>query len=292
MYHRRVTAHAPDPTPPPDRTPTWWVRTIAVGIAAGFLSGLFGVGGGILMVPAMVLLLSMEQRRAHGTSLTAILPIAVSGTIGYAVEGKVDWPVSVWLTLGAAGLGAVIGTHLLHVLPRRALAYGFAALLVATALRMVLDTSDAGGRAALTVATVVALVAIGVVTGILAGLLGVGGGIVVVPVLVVGLGLPAAVAKGTSLAMVVPTSLVGTWRNVRARNTELVTAAVMGMAGLASSFAATKISVGLDETLSNRLFGALLLLVAVSMFRKERRAARLEAATEVTAATEPAPTGA
>jgi uncharacterized membrane protein YfcA len=260
-----------------------------VGVAAGFLSGLFGVGGGILMVPAMVLLLSMEQRRAHGTSLTAILPIAVSGTIGYAVEGSVDWPVAAWLTLGSAGLGAVIGTHLLHVLPRRALAYGFAGLLVATAVRMVLDSSDAGGRAGLTVATVLVLVAIGVVTGILAGLLGVGGGIVVVPVLVIGLGLPAAVAKGTSLAMVVPTSLVGTWRNVKARNTELPTAAVMGVAGLASSFAATKLSVGLDETLSNRLFGGLLLLVAVSMFRKERRAARAEAAAEVTAGVEDGP---
>lgn len=282
MYHPDVTE--PTSPPPVDRTPRWWARTIAVGLAAGFLSGLFGVGGGILMVPAMVLLLAMEQRRAHGTSLTAILPIAVSGTIGYAVEGSVDWPVAVWLTVGAAGLGAVIGTHLLHVLPRRALAYGFAALLLATAVRMVLDSSDAGGRAALTVATAVLLVAIGVVTGILAGLLGVGGGIVVVPIMVLALGMPAAVAKGTSLAMVVPTSLVGTWRNVKARNTELVTAAVMGVAGLASSFAATKISVGLDETLSNRLFGALLLLVALSMFRKERRAARAEATAEVTAA--------
>ncbi|HEX7136180.1 MAG TPA: sulfite exporter TauE/SafE family protein [Iamia sp.] len=271
--------HDPSSPTAPDRTSRWWVRTIGVGLAAGFLSGLFGVGGGILMVPAMVLLLGMEQRRAHGTSLTAILPIAVSGTIGYAVEGKVDWPVAAWLTLGAAGLGAMIGTHLLHVLPRRVLAYGFAGLLLATAVRMALDASDAGGRAGLTIATVLVLVAIGVVTGILAGLLGVGGGIVVVPVLVVGLGLPAAVAKGTSLAMVVPTSLVGTWRNVKARNTELVTAAVMGVAGLASSFAATKVSVGLDETLSNRLFGGLLLLVAVSMFRKERRAARAEATT-------------
>ncbi|HMJ77189.1 MAG TPA: sulfite exporter TauE/SafE family protein [Iamia sp.] len=284
-----MTDRAPQPAAAPDRTRRWWVRTIGVGIAAGFLSGLFGVGGGILMVPAMVLLLGMEQRRSHGTSLTAILPIAISGTIGYSVEGSVDWPVAMWLTVGSAGLGAVIGTHLLHVLPRRALAYGFAGLLVATAVRMALDNSQAGGRAGLTVATVLILVAIGVVTGTLAGLLGVGGGIVVVPVLVVGLGLPAAVAKGTSLAMVVPTSLVGTWRNVKAHNTELTTAAVMGVAGLASSFAATKISVGLDETLSNRLFGALLLLVAVSMFRKERRAARAEATAETTAAVE-APT--
>lgn len=291
MYHRCVPTHTPSAPPAVDRTPSWWARTIAVGIAAGFLSGLFGVGGGILMVPAMVLLLAMAQRRAHGTSLTAILPIALAGTIGYALEGEIDWPVAAWLTVGAAGLGAVIGTHLLHVLPRRALAYGFAALLVATAARMVLDTSDAVGRSQLTVLSAVVIMLIGVVTGILAGLLGVGGGIIVVPVMVVALGMPAALAKGTSLAMVVPTSVVGTIRNVKARNTDLVTAAVMGSAGLASSFLATKVSVGLDETLSNRLFGGLLLFVAISMYRKERRAARADAAAAVDV-TDPAPAAA
>ena len=96
----------------------WLVRAAVLGVVAGFLGGLFGVGGGILIVPALVLFMHMDQRLAHGTSLAAVLPIAVASLIGYTLEDKVDWPVGVLLAIGAVG-GAVIGTHILHVLPQR-----------------------------------------------------------------------------------------------------------------------------------------------------------------------------
>ena len=64
------------------------LRIVLVGLAAGFLSGLFGVGGGVLMVPALVLVLGMGQRLAHGTSLAAIVPIALAGVLGYALGGR------------------------------------------------------------------------------------------------------------------------------------------------------------------------------------------------------------
>src|SRR5205085_8999022 len=72
-----------------------------VGVLAGFLSGLFGVGGGILIVPGLVLVLKMEQRLAHGTSLGAILPISVAGVIGYAIDRSGDRPSGALLTAGA-----------------------------------------------------------------------------------------------------------------------------------------------------------------------------------------------
>ena len=99
----------------------------------------------------------------------------------------------------------------------------------------------------------------------LAGLLGVGGGIFVVPAMVVGYGIPAAVAKGTSLAMIVPTSIMGTWRNRKNHNVDLRVAVVLGMAGVASAFIGGKISVGMSERTSNIMFAALLLFVAIRM---------------------------
>jgi uncharacterized membrane protein YfcA len=105
----------------------------------------------------------------------------------------------------------------------------------------------------------------GFLTGILAGLLGVGGGIVMVPAMVVGFGIPAVVAKGTSLAVIIPTSVMGTWRNRTNHNVDLRLAAVVGIAGVVSAYAASKISVGLSETTSNRLFALLLAAVAVRM---------------------------
>ena len=240
------------------------LRVVLVGLVAGFLSGLFGVGGGILIVPALVLLLGFTQRLAHGTSLAAVLPIAIASLTTYAFEDKVDWKVGALLAVGAVA-GAVIGTHILHRLPHDTLAIAFAVLLVATAVRLLLDHSDAGERGDLHPITVVTLIIVGLITGVLAGLLGVGGGIFVVPAMVVGYGIPAAVAKGTSLAMIVPTSIMGTWRNRKNQNADLRVAVILGLAGVASAFAGGKISVGMSEKTSNILFALLLLFVATRM---------------------------
>ena len=240
------------------------MKAALVGLAAGFLSGLFGVGGGILLVPALVIILSLPQKLAHGTSLAAVLPIAISSLLGYTLEDKVDWPVAGLLAAGAIG-GAVIGTNILHRLPQRVVGWAFAALLIATAIRLVVDNSDAAGRADLSIASASALVVTGFLTGILAGLLGVGGGIVMVPAMVVGFGIPAAVAKGTSLAVIIPTSIMGTLRNRSNSNVDLRLAAVVGIAGVVSAYLASKISVGLAETTSNWLFALLLTAVALRM---------------------------
>ena len=240
-------------------------RAAAVGLVAGFLSGLFGVGGGILIVPALVLVMAMDQRLAHGTSLAAVLPIAVSSTLGYALEDKVDWPVAALLAAAAVG-GAVVGTHALQRLPQRALAFAFAGLLVATAVRLLIDHSDVGGgRGGLDTFTVVGLLVLGLTSGILAGLLGVGGGIIMVPAMVVLWGIPPAVAKGTSLAVIVPTSIIGTWRNRHHGNADIPVAVAVGLAGVVSAFVASKISVGMSETTSNVLFALLLVAVAARM---------------------------
>ena len=104
---------------------------------------------------------------------------------------------------------------------------------------------------------------VGVVAGITAGLLGVGGGVIMVPAMVLLVGIPAAVAKGSSLAVIIPTALVGTQRNLKKGNADLRVAVTIGLSGVVSSFLASQISVELDEQLSNRLFAALLAFVSV-----------------------------
>ena len=245
-------------------------RIALVGVAAGFLSGLFGVGGGILVVPGLVLLLGMDQRLAHGTSLAAIVPIALSGVVGYATEDAVDWTVAVCLVVGSS-LGAVVGTHLLHRLSVKTLKLAFALLLAATAVRMLVGDADSAGRGEIDVAMVVGLGLLGFAAGTLAGLFGVGGGIAMVPGMVLGFDLPAAVAKGTSLAVIIPTAIVGTRRNLANDNAALRPAVIVGLAGVVSGFVASKISVELDETLSNRLFAALLAVVAARLVLQVRR---------------------
>jgi uncharacterized membrane protein YfcA len=110
------------------------------------------------------------------------------------------------------------------------------------------------------------LVAIGLVSGTVAGLLGVGGGIVVIPALVVLFSVPDAVAKGTSLLVIIPTAISGTFVNRRRGNVDFGTAGVVGVAGAAAAFGGSKLATHISAHLSSVLFAALLVAVAIRLF--------------------------
>jgi uncharacterized membrane protein YfcA len=247
----------------------WLTSTIAIGAGAGALSGVFGVGGGILIVPGLVLLLGLAQKRAHATSLAAIVPIAVAGGIGYAVEGSVDWPAAGLLTAGAF-VGTFVGTHALVRMPERGLRILFALFMLAAAVTLPLEATRTGAEIPLDPVNGAGLILVGAVAGLLAGLLGVGGGIVMVPALVLLLSLSQPVAKGTSLLVIVPTALVGSVRNVRRGDVDGRASAVVGLAGAAFAFAGSFVSVRLDPLVSAVLFGLLLVAMAVRLLLAAR----------------------
>ncbi len=237
-------------------------HAIVVGLAAGLLGGLFGVGGGLIIVPGLVSLAGMDRRLAHGTSLAATLPIAAASLITYVSHGNVDWAVALFLAIGAIA-GAIVGTTLLHVIPKNVLVIVFVVTVLATATRLAIS-SDSTGRADLTVAMAILLIVIGVLTGTLAGLLGIGGGVIMVPAMVVILGMMPVVAKGTSVAVIVPTAIMGTIRNRKKSNADIRVAAVVGGFGAASAVVGGTISDRLSVQISNIMFAGLLLFVAVT----------------------------
>lgn len=245
---------------------------LLVGLAAGLLSGVFGVGGGILIVPGLVFLARMDQRTSHGTSLAAVLPIAASSLLTYWVQDHVDWPVAAWLVVGAV-IGAVAGTAFLNVLPHRTLAVAFSVVLLVSAIRLFVSMG-AEGRGALNLASVIALVVIGLVTGILSGLLGVGGGVVMVPAMMMLLHVEGVVAKGTSLAVIIPTAAMGTWRNRSNDNVDLRAAGVVATSGIVAAVAGGWIAARMSDSVSNFLFATLLIVVAVRLLLQARRESR------------------
>jgi uncharacterized protein len=112
------------------------VLAIALGVAAGVLSGLFGVGGGILFVPTLTLGLGLTQLHAEATSLLAILPTVAVGTWRQQGYGNVRWRPS--LMLGLAGIAGVVGGGFVaEALPEHALRRLFAVLLLLTASQVV-----------------------------------------------------------------------------------------------------------------------------------------------------------
>src|SRR4029077_1899754 len=111
------------------------VIAVVVGLAAGVLAGLFGVGGGILFVPALVLKLGLEQHHAQATSLLAILPTVAVGAWRQERYGNVRWSAS--LMLGIAGIGGVVaGGFLAESLSGGILRRLFGALILLTAAQL------------------------------------------------------------------------------------------------------------------------------------------------------------
>jgi Sulfite exporter TauE/SafE len=109
------------------------VRLIAIGLVAGFFSALFGVGGGIVVVPLLILLMGFTERPAMATSLASIGIIAAVGTISYAARGDVHFGYGLLLGLPAAA-GAIVGTALQQRVSGPLLSYGFAVLLAAVGI--------------------------------------------------------------------------------------------------------------------------------------------------------------
>jgi uncharacterized protein len=110
-------------------------RLLAIGVVAGFFSALFGVGGGILVVPLLVLVAGWDERAATASSLAAILVTALAGVVVYTLHGEVE-PAEAALVGIPGALGAVLGASFQQRLTTRSLALAFAGLLavVGTAL--------------------------------------------------------------------------------------------------------------------------------------------------------------
>ena len=111
------------------------MRLVLIGLAAGFFSALFGVGGGIVVVPLLVLALGYDLRPATGTSLAAIAIIALVGTIAYGIRGEVEPGYAALIGLPAV-VGALAGAALQQRVASRTLVYAFAALLFVVAVAL------------------------------------------------------------------------------------------------------------------------------------------------------------
>ena len=108
---------------------------VAIGVFGGLLSGLLGVGGGVIMVPLLVLWAGYGQRDAHALSLGAIIPISVAGILTFGIAGRVHWLDALALTTGAV-VGARIGAGVLARSDERVLKIVFGCFLVAVAVTM------------------------------------------------------------------------------------------------------------------------------------------------------------
>lgn len=207
----------------------WWVAALA-GLAAGLAGGLFGVGGGIILVPVLTQFFGLTQHQAHGTSLAVIGATAVAGLVVYGLAGNVAWWPAAVMSLSSI-FAARLGARLAARVSRRGLTLAFAAMLLLIAARILWAPPVGSSEHGLTGwIGVVAALGAGVATGLLAGFMGVGGGAIAVPALTFLFGMSQQLAQGTSLALILVTAPAGALEHHRLGNvvTRLMPALALG----------------------------------------------------------------
>lgn len=233
---------------------------VLVGLAAGFVSGLFGVGGGIVVVPALTLLAGLSFRDSVAASLLFMAVSAPLGVWRHARGGNVRVPVG--LLLGATGfLGILAGSWIGPRLTDATLLMGFGALLVLAARQMAYAPQPRPGRPSWLL-----LGALGFAGGMAAKLFGIGGGILVVPALVLN-GVGIHVAIGTSLVSVATNGLLSTLVNLTGDRAWVPYALPTALGALVGVQAGAWVALRSHAEGLRRLFSLLLLLAALQMAR-------------------------
>lgn len=252
-------------------------QLLIIGAIAGIFAGFFGVGGGIIIVPLLAFVALYDQRRASATSLLAIVATAISGSVSYLLTPGFDYG-----QIGFAGLIALgslsfapLGSAAMRVMPVATIRFVFAGVLVLTAVSLFITLPSRDSVLEWSLPVGLGLVALGCVMGFLSGLLGVGGGLIAVPALVLVFGVSDLLAKALSLVAMVPAAITGTIGNVRAGLVNVTDGLIIGGTAAVLSPLGVWAAHAVDPVVANVLLAALVTFAAAQMVIRAAREKRV-----------------
>ncbi|TFV79281.1 sulfite exporter TauE/SafE family protein [Blastococcus sp. CT_GayMR19] len=243
---------------------------IVLGLVIGALVGLLGGGGSILAVPALVYAAGQDLPQAVATSLLVVGITAFVALLPRLRKGQIAWRIA--LMFGAAGIAtAFAGAAVNRLLPPEVVLGLFAALMIGAGIRMLSDKPTTGAACATDGGRVnwrrclPRTLAGGLVVGFLTGLLGVGGGFLIIPVLVIVLGLTMETAIGTSLLIVTVNSAAGFAAHAGDLSLDVPVTVAFTAAAVVTALAAGRLASRLDTARLRRWFAYLVFMVAAGI---------------------------
>lgn len=240
------------------------VLALALGAGLGFFGGLFGIGGGIIAIPLLVLGFGMEQALAQGTALVLMVPNLLVGWWRYSQRHPLALRHALLIGLSAA-LTTWLVAHFAARLDPKLLRGLFSVFIGVLAIRMLLRRHGRGGAAELSL-NVRALPLVGMAGGSSMGLLGIGGGLVATPLLSGWLGQRQTVAQSLSLALVAPSSVVALATYAGAQRVDWSLGLPMALGGLFTVSAGVALAHRLPEKRMRAAFAWMLLTTALWLF--------------------------
>ena len=239
-----------------------WGAFLALGAALGFFGGLFGIGGGIVAIPLLVLGFHLDQAHAQGTALVLMVPNLIVGWWRYQRRHPVSWRAVLAIGTSATLTTAALA-HFAMRLPSGILQGLFSAFMALMAWRLFRARASEGGPAKPLPTRLLPLV--GVAGGSSMGLLGIGGGLVATPMLSGWLGQRQTVAQSLSLALVAPSSVVALWSYAGAQRVDWALGLPMALGGLLTVSAGVALAHRLPERRMRRAFAGMLAMTAAWM---------------------------
>lgn len=247
---------------------------LVLGLAAGILSGLFGIGGGIVMVPSLILIFGLDILDANATSLAAmLLPVGILGVISYSKAGLLNWKESLWIALGLF-MGSFAGGELAVHLDEKVLGKLYVGILLYVALGYLdvyrfFKKKKEPAAPVKKAMPVWAFVLLGIAAGVFAGLFGKGGGIVIVPILVSLFRYEPKAAAATSLAALqLPVGLPSVIIYAEQGHLNYLAAVLIAVGILFGALAGSRLAVRLPSSVFKKIFAIFLLVVAVYMLTR------------------------
>jgi len=254
------------------------IGILIVGVLAGIMSGLFGIGGGIVMVPTLIAIFGMNMLDANATSLAAmLLPVGIFGVINYYKAGYINLKDSLWIALGLFG-GSFFGAELAVSLDVNLLAKLYAAYLLWIAVGYFdipsyfsrnKNKNKTEGIQPKTQRAIWQFILIGVLAGVIAGMFGKGGGLVIVPILIKFFDYDPKAASATSLAALqLPVGLPSVIVYAEDGHLNFLYAGLMAFGILVGVFFGSKLALNLSSAIFKKVYAVFLLGVAVYMVVK------------------------
>lgn len=244
-----------------------------IGIFAGIFGGITGAGGGIVSIPLMVGVLKLNQHTAHGISLVALVFTGLVGAITYALNGSVDAIASVLMAMTAV-ITVQIGAHYAHALPEWKLKRAFGAyLLIVASLMLLKPDLSMLKHPAVGATKIFVLLCTGALSGFTSGMMGVGGGAIMIPAMVLLAGFEQHLAQGSSLLVMVPAGGVGAYTHWKLGNVR--TAVLRGLIPgvLVGTFLGGTFAHALSDLVLRTVFAAMLIWTGMRNLRTKRSAA-------------------
>lgn len=250
------------------------IALVILGIVAGMLSGMFGIGGGAVIVPALIVFFSFELHEAVGTSLAVLVwPVSLFAVLAYYRAKMLKISLAALIAFGLI-FGAIAGAQLALSLPGDTLRRIYGAFLLYVGWRFIEPRkliAEQRGHPLPPVEQVPELqavwyviVGIGLVAGVASGLFGIGGGLVIVPILVELLHYDQKRAVGTSLAALLPpVSLGAVISYYDAGKIDVEVALLIGVGLIFGAFAGARIALGLPSSTVKKLYGIFLIIMGL-----------------------------